>query len=154
MKNTNVPGRNFLKVTSIIGVAFCTIAVCLLMFILMMIETSYSEMDLPSIWIIELSTLTAFTAFSFFAYIMGIIHSDNLEKAKLLQRLGLIIITLLVMSSIYSLIMYDIYMTTIPMIILDFILPILYVVGATKNRKATVTAEENVKAFAEAGSRV
>ena len=144
MENQNVIGENFLKITGIIGVVICTILTMAVFAVFALVESSVVPAPEGTVWIIEFAVLYLILVYSFFVYIMGIIHCKNTNKAKLLYNLGIILIITLIASSIYSLIMYDIYITAIIVITIDLIVPILYVVGASKNKK-TVELDEPVQ---------
>ena len=135
----NVPGKNFLKVASIIGIVFASIALLLNMGGAMIVENFSDTVALGVTAPVGLSWGMYYTisflmlGFSLFAYIMGVANCTNLAKAKLLQILGAIMIVFIL---IISFITRDAFgALAIVMFAVELVLPILYIIGASKNKK-------------------
>jgi len=142
------PGKNLLKVTSIIGLVFCgitffsTLVGGLGMYskmgesiIVPQLGEASHYLPPPQYWLFFL----ALCCYKGYMYVMGIRHCTELEKAGLLKMLGVISIVLTFIDAIVQA-----YIAPTPMRLLNafaflpiyLILPVIYTMGATKNQKA------------------
>jgi len=121
------PGKNFLLVTGILYIIFAGIG------ILGVASLSGIMSPLALDRILGGPRLTFYVllaVYSLFVGIMGIIHSKNNEMASTLIFLAII-------GTIWNILLYIASPVLIsPFMLLDYILPILFIIGAYKNKQA------------------
>ena len=87
----------------------------------------------------------AIISYSIYVSAMGVMHCKNLERAKYLEKLGMIYILVILFNAALSAFALNNIWAMHPLIlILELILPILYIAGASKNTKAAEAAAEIV----------
>jgi hypothetical protein len=135
-EKVNAPGKGLLKVSSIIGVIFEAIALFTMAITLMGIETIVAAMPVPiPVWQYVCYCIYGliYACFSAYIYIIGIVHCDKLEKAGLMKVYGIILIVLVPVSIGVGLALKITGLSGLALAPLGLIIPILYVVGASKN---------------------
>jgi hypothetical protein len=135
---TNAPGKSFLKVSGILYIVFFGIDIMMVL----------GGLDNPAIGSMLESALGYPLFFQFigdlfgvFIGIMGVKYCAVLEKAKFLATLVIIDLSLSVIQIIIS---------SLWMSLLWYAVPILYLIGAVKNKKAfeanlAASSEDNVE---------
>ena len=147
------PGRNFLLVTGILYIVFGGIAVLLAAYILIMLAIAVSFVEDTMPWASTLIfygiTALLWALYQIIIGIMGITHRLRPEKAAMLKVFGITDIVLIVLSPVFTWLMFasmfegysEYFAVMAPLILifgfltLVFRLPplILYIVGAQKN---------------------
>ena len=131
--NLTAPGKGILKVVGILGLVFGGINSIILLHGLLTIDMFRFVMpDFP--W--EVYHLFSFVMLSYGIYlsVMAILHCGTLEKANFLKSLGIIGIVFIFISSVFDFVALGASAAVI--IPINFVLPILYIAGASKNVKA------------------
>jgi hypothetical protein len=125
------PGQGILKVIAIIGLALSGIS-GLMMFIGAFAEEQggVASPQLPSVYYLWAFVLLCYGVY---IYIMALIHCKNLEKASFLLILGIIDLCLGFVNAIVDIILVG--LSSVMMLPILLALPILYIVGASKNKK-------------------
>jgi len=136
-EKVNAPGKGLLKVSGIIGIIFAGIGCLVVGVTLMTIDAVISGMNMMGAGISS-GTLTAYYVFALFlsifgvyVYLMGILNCDKLEKASSLKTLGIIYIVITVIGAIVAVNLLG--FSAIAFTAVELILPILYIVGASRN---------------------
>ena len=139
--NTTVPGKGLLKITGIIGIIFGLINI--IRFLLaFLIDLSWLMTGRGSFTLL-LYFLFALVVICYGIYVsaLGVQHCKNLEKAEHLEKLGIIHVLLILAIAILSAALFGNIWAIHPMIlIIELLLPILYIAGASKNIKAAKAA--------------
>jgi hypothetical protein len=141
VENAIIPGRGFLKAIGIIGTIYGGLNVLYATIGLMTIN--YWDRVMP---IASGNSWKVFYIFTFYlslyeliASIIAIINSKNLYKAEFLQTLGFIKI---ITAIIWTIIAFDAYGVFAILTMLSYIaIAILYIVGATKNKREYIRIE-------------
>ena len=159
LRSTGTPGGKLLRVISILYIVFAGLAVFSIFIGLVMSDFWDTNMPLGGgvSWLTYYSIFVPFTLYQLFMGIFGIRNHDRLEKAPALMVLGLIDIAAVLLSNILMLTIFSAmfnipgldligfnptvlaWTTIIVGLISGLPLPILYTVGAIKNRKAFVS---------------
>lgn len=127
------PGMNFLKVTGILYIVFAGIDIIAAMSVMEDVSLSY---QLESVIGYPLIYQLMGDLYSLFVGIMGLKYCNTLEKAKLLTT---IVIVDIVLAAI------QIIVLTLSSAFLWLAIPILYLVGASKNKKALEAQNSNTE---------
>ena len=130
------PGRGMLKVVGILGIVFGGINSIMVLFGLLTAEFWDAVMPATGGIPWEVYYLFAFVVvgYGIFASIMAIVHCATLEKASFLKTLGVISVILVVIFGIVD--VSVIGAAAAVMLPINLVLPILYIVGASRNVKA------------------
>jgi hypothetical protein len=152
------PGNKFLKITGILFIVFGVFGIISLIssIVTSSMTGEFSELDIPEISGLTIFLLVLYVIFCLFLGITGIMYCNDLKKAILLKYFALGYIGFYIIYSInsiinsvtslnkltaefagVSLISYALisYAMMIIGIIIGFIIPILYFIGAQKNLK-------------------
>ena len=134
----SAPGKNFLFVTGILyivfgGMGIITSAVGLA-------TANYWDRTLPIAndmsWSVHYTIALISSLFYIFVGIMGVINCARLEKASILRVLGCIDIGHVILSAILVAVVFSGALggfTVVCTLVLGFVLPILFIIGAQKN---------------------
>lgn len=127
----NAPGKQLLKVTGILMVIFSSIVLVLAFLSAAAIGALLGAFGgAVAATAGFLAMLLAFLPgiFEFVAGILGIVNANKPEKAGICLAFGIIVLVLVVISTIYSKIDWT--------SAVGFVLPVLYLIGAIKNKQA------------------
>jgi len=127
------PGKKFLKIVGTLGAIFGGINSIVVFIGLLTVESWNETWPIVGWMSWEIYFLVAFVIvyYSIFVSIMALVHCANLEKARFLRMLGLISIILLIAMAFIDFQIVGI--SAIALIPINLTLPILYIIGASKN---------------------
>ena len=135
--NVNAPGRKMLKVVGILCIIYSGLNILVVMYVAGAAGALDAEMPLANVsWSMYYGMILLVYLYTLFMGIMGIVHSKNPARAKFLAGLGLgsiaahIIFYLVVGFEASSL------LGVFWLIPVDFVLPVLFIIGAVQNIKA------------------
>lgn len=131
--NSNAPGKNYLLVVGILLVIGGGLSMFLVIPTLLLGVASLSLGGLGVIIFLAALLACAMAIIDLIAGIVGIVNRNKPEKAKVCMGLGITMIVFAVLGFISSIGAQDVnYVSSL----FGFILPILYLVGASKNKNA------------------
>jgi len=127
------PGKKFLKVVGTLGVIFGGINSIVVLIGLLTVESWNETFPITGWMSWEIYYLVAFVIvyYGIFASIMALVYCATPKKARFLRMLGLISVILVI-----TMVFVDYQIAGLPAIALvpiNLTLPILYIVGASKN---------------------
>lgn len=129
----NSPGKNFLKVTGVILIIFAVRSMAQMIYLFVFMnqigEIGESASGTGTLLGIFILRMIAFIALYFFVGVKGIQYCDNIEKSGACFKLGVALVTLLIIDFIIVMFAGNVSLTQFAM----FIVPVLYLVGAMKN---------------------
>ena len=141
------PGKNFIKITSIIGVILLAISGCTIGCVAMVMENLDDiNQELANMGIYEnpfdefvdvltrnkLLLMMVSLAIGLYVYIMGWLHCANLEKAHLLKNIITIYIIIKIVEILSNIRNFDSF-TLLFTMTFTLVLPVLYYLGVQKN---------------------
>ncbi|MBS6510597.1 MAG: hypothetical protein KH334_02755 [Clostridiales bacterium] len=139
--SSTAPGKNYLLVTGILLVIF---SVYSLIGVIAALVVSLASLSLGALGVILLlSTLvaSAIVIVDFIAGIMGIVNREKPEKAKTCMGLGITMLVFSCLGILSSMSSGDFnFFSTL----CSLVLPILYTIGASKNKAAAQQQQQNV----------
>lgn len=131
--NSNAPGKNYLLVVGILLVIGGGLSMFLVIPTLLLGVASLSLGGLGVIIFLAALLACAMAIIDLIAGIVGIVNRNKPEKAKVCMGLGITMIVFAVLGFISSIGAQDVnYVSSL----FGLILPILYLVGASKNKNA------------------
>lgn len=139
--SSTAPGKNYLLVTGILLVIF---SVYSLIGVIGALVVSLASLSLGAIGVILLlATLVAaaIVIVDFVAGIMGILNREKLEKAKTCMGLG---VAMLVIAGLNIIVSMSSGSFSFFSSLCSLVLPILYTIGASKNKAAAQQQQQNV----------
>ena len=136
----NAPGKGLLKVTGILMIIGGGLAV-LLGLLGMAGGAILATQSVALGGVTMLASIVAIVggAFELIAGIFGVKNCDKPEKAQSCFVFGVILVAFAVLSAIMSLMSGQLSGTSIFSLILGFVLPVLYLMGALKNKEVSGT---------------
>jgi len=132
MQRKNAPGKNFLKIVSIIGFVVGGINIIGVFWGLLTAGFFNAIAPIGLGWGVYYTIIFLITGYGIFICILGIIHCTNLAKAELLENLGVISLVLIVIWTIVEISVIG--PAALVLMPLNAATPILYIVGASKNK--------------------
>ena len=141
-QTSNAPARKMLKIVGIIGIIVSSIDFLVGIFGLligMALGTEYAEEFAGFVttgMIVSTIVIALFAIYSIFTSIYAVLNCNKLNKAGALQILGIIRLGTVGVAAVIMIVMYG--LVGVVMLPLGFILPIFYVIGASKNKAAFV----------------
>ena len=139
--STYAPGKNYLKVTGILLIVFSAIAFMLPIGLLSTIDEwlwFYGGEAMRGAWQFRYTAIIFLALYGIFMGIMGIAYCTNTEKANILLKMGGTYIAAIIGIPLIGVAMGlpafgDLGGFEVLLLLLDFVLPILFIVGASKN---------------------
>ena len=139
------PGERILKVIGILGIIvfgvsapFIALSSIMVLSGAMIVE--YGDNVMPTMagfpWEIYYLFSAVSVGYGLYAYIMAFMYCAKLEKASFLKTLGTINVFVIVIIGIVDISAVGVSMLTVVTLPTRFVLPILYIHGASKNLKA------------------
>ena len=147
---TNAPGRLFLLITGILLAVFSVIGFFSTAFTLVIIDywlPAYGGWDMREVWMLFYGAGMLLSLYAVVVGILGAVFHNKINKGGLLLCLMVISLTLSVIHSIVytvAVFYYDnvIGFASLVSIPFSLVLPILFIVGAVKNKKAADFVDE------------
>ncbi|MCL2376173.1 MAG: hypothetical protein FWC76_02135 [Defluviitaleaceae bacterium] len=132
----NGQGRKMLKVVGILYIVFSGINILVGLFGMGTAGLWDTIMPLPNVsWMTYYGMLFLVYAYTLFMGIMGLVHSNRPEKGGFLRVLGLVSIVAYIAFYVFGGLEAARFLGMVWLIPLDFVLPVLFIIGAMKNMK-------------------
>lgn len=137
MNQTNAPGKTLLLVVGILLVIFSVISLIVLIPTFVLLTPALSLGTLGVLLLVAVLLSCATVIIDLIAGIMGIVNREKPEKAKVCMSLGITMISITVLNIIFTIISSDFNFFNA---VFGLVLPVLYTLGAAKNKNAASAA--------------
>lgn len=137
MNQTNAPGKTLLLVVGILLVIFSAISMFAVIPAFILAIASLSLGTLGVLLLLAVLLSCASVIIDLIAGIMGIVNREKPEKAKVCMNLGITMISITVLNIIFTIISSDFNFFNA---VFGLVLPVLYTLGAAKNKNAASAA--------------
>lgn len=137
MNQPNAPGKTLLLVVGILLVIFSVISLIVLIPTFVLLAPALSLGALGVLLLVAVLLSCATVIIDLIAGIMGIVNREKPEKAKVCMSLGITMISITVLNIIFTIISSDFNFFNA---VFGLVLPVLYTLGAAKNKNAASAA--------------
>ena len=147
-QTSNAPARKMLKIVGIIGIIVSSldilmgIGIVVISSLLFAIDPTEAVAFVTTGMIVMTIVVILFAIYSIFTSIYAVLNCGNLSKAGVMQILGMVRLGTTVIAGVMTIVMYG--WLSAALIPLGFILPIFYVIGASKNKAAFVGQKQQI----------